>query len=150
MTQNTFLFSNSIQKWMSVREYKSRAHCITWSVMISAQHCLQPPTECWREEVPYWPPSSTQSNLRDAMSGEPFVLALLKASGSLLRKRKNIFSYGLWWCCCLRDSSQGANMGNKHEHYLCTIKVLVPLTCEGVVSGAVDTHEQRLFCRSQM
>lgn len=33
--------------------YKSKAHCITWSVMISAQHCLQPPTECWREEVPY-------------------------------------------------------------------------------------------------
>lgn len=71
-----------------------------------------------------------------------FVLALLKASGNLLRRGKSTFSYSLWWCCCLRDSSQGAKMGNKHERYLYIIKVLVPLAC--------DTHEQRLFCRSQM
>lgn len=41
-------------------------------------------------------------------------------------------------------------MGNKHEYHLYTIKVLIPLACERTVPGAGDTHEQRLFCRSQM
>lgn len=78
------------------------------------------------------------------------VLALLKASGNLLRKGRNIFSYSLWWCCCLRDFSQRTKMGNKHEHCLYSVKVLVPLAYERIVSGAGDAHEQRLFCRSQM
>lgn len=40
-------------------------------------------------------------------------------------------------------------MGNKHECYLYTIKVLVPLACDRTVSGG-DIREQKLFCRGQM
>lgn len=152
MTQNTFLFSNSIQKWMSVRGIKARhtvLHDLSW-FLPNTVSSLQLSAGGKRSHIDLLLQHSRIWGMQCQESLFSFVLALLKASGSLLRKRKNIFSYSLWWCCCLRDSSQGANMENKHEHYLCTLKVLVPLACEGAVSGAADTHEQRLFCRTQM
>lgn len=76
-TQNMFLLSNSIQKWMSVGEYKNRTHCITCFMMISVQHCLPASCQVLEGKDPVLASFSTVESGRCNVMRTYFLLCLL-------------------------------------------------------------------------